>query len=250
MAEWIVFSGPSLTPADRARYPSIRFLPPVASGDLFAQVRAATERVAIIDGYFGDRRAIGHKEILWAMARGVAVLGGASLGALRAAELDVYGMLGVGEIYRGYRSGVLVDDADVAVVHGPEHVGYAPLSIALVDVRATLDALETRGLLGRAERDRLWAAARGLHFSERTWESLDAAAGRYGSQGSGGPRGLAAAHVERKRLDALAVLRRISGSAPARPRSSRFYPPQTITFRADLRRAGLDPDSGAPLSDL
>ena len=48
-----------------------------------------------------------HKEILWAMAQGIHVFGGASIGALRAAELDVFGMKGIGRIYEDFRDGVL-----------------------------------------------------------------------------------------------------------------------------------------------
>ena len=38
-------------------------------------------------------------------------------GAVRAAELDRYGMEGVGEIYASYRDGWLTADADVALLH-------------------------------------------------------------------------------------------------------------------------------------
>ena len=41
----------------------------------------------------------------------------ASLGALRAAELDRFGMEGVGEIYAHYRDGRLTSDAEVALMH-------------------------------------------------------------------------------------------------------------------------------------
>jgi hypothetical protein len=45
---------------------------------------------------FDSTPAVLHKEILWAMDRGVGVSGAASMGALRAAELHWYGMVGVG----------------------------------------------------------------------------------------------------------------------------------------------------------
>ena len=67
-----------------------------------------------------------HKEILWAMAQGIHVFGAASIGALRAAELDAFGMRGIGRIYEAFRDGVLEDDDEVAVLHGPEELGYPP----------------------------------------------------------------------------------------------------------------------------
>ena len=48
----------------------------------------------------------------------MAVDGGGSLGALRAAECAHFGMIGVGEIFTRYMSGDLVDDCAVAQLHG------------------------------------------------------------------------------------------------------------------------------------
>jgi len=59
------------------------------------------------------------------MAQGIHVFGAASIGALRAAELDVFGMRGIGDIYEAFRDGLLEDDDEVAVLHGPEELGYA-----------------------------------------------------------------------------------------------------------------------------
>ena len=43
--------------------------------------------ILIIDGVFQSEPAVRHKEILWALSLGVPVVGAASMGALRAAEL-------------------------------------------------------------------------------------------------------------------------------------------------------------------
>src|SRR6478609_8238987 len=60
------------------------------------------------------------------------------MGALRAAELDTMGMLGVGAVYRAFRAGRLTADDEVAVSHAPAELGYRPVTMALVDVRARL----------------------------------------------------------------------------------------------------------------
>ena len=93
---------------------------PVAQGDVYRAVTAVEplESIGIIDGQFDHVPAVWHKEILWAMDRGVHVYGSASMGALRAAELHAFGMEGVGEIFECYRDGTLEDDDEVAVVHG------------------------------------------------------------------------------------------------------------------------------------
>ena len=72
---------------------------PHRGGRLVAAVEVALERpvaIGLIDGYFERVPSVSHKEILWAMSQGIVVIGAASMGALRAAELAPFGMLGVG----------------------------------------------------------------------------------------------------------------------------------------------------------
>ena len=64
--------------------------------------RERVQRIAIIDGYFERMAAVWHKEILVALEKGIAVWGAASMGALRAAELAPFGMVGVGAIYQAF----------------------------------------------------------------------------------------------------------------------------------------------------
>ena len=47
-------------------------------------------------------------------------------------------MRGIGPIFEAYRDGVLEDDDEVAVVHGPQETGYRAGSDAMVNIRATL----------------------------------------------------------------------------------------------------------------
>ena len=103
------------------------------------------------------------------------MFGAASMGALRAAELDSFGMVGVGRIYEAYRSGVFEPFADelfdgddeVAIVHGPAETGYVAASEAMVDIRATLVAATASGILSPALRDALVVLAKGLPYPER-----------------------------------------------------------------------------------
>lgn len=124
----------------------------------------------LIDGQFEDRPAVRHKEILWAMAQGIVFIGAGSMGALRAAELDAFGMIGVGLIYRWYRrfgrgplSSPAPDDA-VAVHSGPPELGFLPLTDALVDLQRTFSAWSRLGAVSPSERDRLTTLARDMNF--------------------------------------------------------------------------------------
>ncbi len=78
-----VFLGPTLTLAKARRMLDVVYLPPVRQGDLYrlTELRRPS-RVALIDGYFSQVPAVWHKEILWALHRGVRVYGAASMGAL------------------------------------------------------------------------------------------------------------------------------------------------------------------------
>ncbi|AQY20653.1 hypothetical protein T261_08782 [Streptomyces lydicus] len=89
--------------------------PPVRHGDLFDASIATADTVVIIDGVYHHAPALRHKEIVWTLGRGVRVIGAASIGALRAAELIPCGMLGVGEIFHAYASGAIEGDDEVAV---------------------------------------------------------------------------------------------------------------------------------------
>ncbi|HXW99301.1 MAG TPA: TfuA-related McrA-glycine thioamidation protein [Methanomicrobiales archaeon] len=166
----VVFLGPSL---DRAAARSILeadYRPPAARGDLTRAVSGGARVIGLIDGVFFQESSVGHREILAALRAGVRVVGASSMGALRAAELHTLGMEGVGEVFRLYRDGVLVSDDEVALAFDPES-GTA-LSEPLVNIRATLDQAEAKGIIDRAAVEALLAAAKALYYPDRTWSRL------------------------------------------------------------------------------
>ncbi|MFF9451190.1 TfuA-like protein [Streptomyces althioticus] len=95
-----VFVGPSLPRSEpQLAAADVRVWPPAQHGDLFAPEISSDDTVVLIDGVYHQAPALRHKEILAAMGRGIRMVGAASIGALRAAELAPYGMHGVGRIY-------------------------------------------------------------------------------------------------------------------------------------------------------
>jgi hypothetical protein len=170
----VVFLGPSL-PLEQARriLPGAAYLPPCAMGDVLDAMRARKPQViAIIDGLFERTPAVWHKEILHALAEGVAVFGGGSMGALRAAELHAFGMRGVGRIFEDFAQGRLEDDDEVAVTHLSAHEGYRPMCEPMVNLRYGLELAQDAGLIDAVEHDALIAAMKRLHYPERSWEAL------------------------------------------------------------------------------
>ena len=214
----IVFVGPTLRPEEIAGAGDFVALPPVAQGDVYRAALRRPRAIGIIDGFFSGAASVWHKEILWAMSEGVPVFGAASMGALRAAELHEFGMRGIGRIFEAFRDGVLEDDDEVAVVHGPAEIGYPPASEAMVNIRATLALAEAKDVIGAESRRALEGFAKALFFADRNWPALLAGEARHGvadselaALGDWLPEG----RVDQKRLDALEMLAAMRATAAA-----------------------------------
>ncbi len=221
----IVFTGPSLTAVDASAVLDARYLPPVAQGDVYRAALTRPRAIGIIDGIFERVPAVWHKEILWALARGIQVYGSASMGALRAVELAAFGMIGIGAIFEAYRDGRLEDDDEVAVTHGPADAGFRQLSEAMVNIRCTLAAAETAGILSAETHAALTRIAKGLYYPERHYPTIlerGRAEGLPAAELQGFRGWLPGGRVNQKRDDALAMLRAMrqaldEPAVPARP---------------------------------
>jgi hypothetical protein len=68
-------------------------------------VRVLPSIIILADGVFSANLSVWHKEIVYALQYpGVkAIYGTASMGALRASELDFLGMVGIGRIYEWFQ---------------------------------------------------------------------------------------------------------------------------------------------------
>jgi hypothetical protein len=162
----VVFLGPSLPAAEARALAPCRVLPPARAGDLFAVLPERPLAIALVDGLFEAVPSVWHHEVLAAQAAGVQVFGGASMGALRAAELRPWGVVGVGRIFSWYR------DGEVALLHAGREHGFRPLTVPLVDVRgAALAAVAAGACSAREERALVRAAAR-IFYQARTWPEV------------------------------------------------------------------------------
>ncbi len=210
MTPLYVFTGPTLSAAEGARELDAIFLPPAAQGDVYRAALGKPAAIGIIDGYFERVPSVSHKEVLWALSQGVHVFGAASMGALRAAELSLFGMEGIGEIFAAYARGAIEADDEVAVAHAPAEDGYRPTSEALVNIRATLAAAERCGALGAGARGAIERIAQGLFYPDRCYPIVLQRAAREGvppADVEALRAFLPAGQVNQKRLDAIALLR-------------------------------------------
>jgi hypothetical protein len=162
-----VFLGPSLE-RDEARKIlcglDVEIHPPVRRGDL-PRLEEDVKVVAIIDGVFHGESSVGHREIAALLKRGVKVIGGSSMGALRAYELKDLGMEGYGIVYDMYASGLVDGDDEVALVFDPETL--EPLSEPLVNTRYLLRKAEERGILSPEEGEVLLSALKREFYPRR-----------------------------------------------------------------------------------
>lgn len=163
-----VFVGPTLTAGEIvARLPQAVIHPPIKHGDPFRIALEPGDTVAVIDGLFFQSTAVRHKELLWLLSRGIRVVGASSMGALRAAELDRFGMRGIGEIYQAPSTGRIDADDEVAVTHADAADGWATGSDALVNLRAAAARAQSAGVLTSDEAAAFVEAARSTYFADR-----------------------------------------------------------------------------------
>jgi hypothetical protein len=224
-------------------------LPPAAQGDVYRAALAGPRLIGIIDGYFERVPSVWHKEILWALTQGIHVYGSASMGALRAAELTAFGMQGVGRIFEAYRDGVLEDDDEVAVTHGPEETGFRALSEAMVNIRRTLAAAEAAGVLGSSTRMALERIAKGLFYPDRVYPLIlrRAAEERLPARDLEAlRRWLPRGRVNQKRDDAVAMLRAMRGALAAGLSQKRVTFRLARTFHWEAVRRSLSEGTGSP----
>lgn len=216
-----IFTGPSLPPKlARWHWNEPTYLPPVAQGDVYRISRRKPWGIGIIDGYFERLPAVWHKEILWALSRGIRVYGSASMGALRAAELAPFGMIGVGSIFESYANGTIEDDDEVTLVHAPRKQNYRPASEAMVNIRCTLQKAAKEGILPGTTAERLTQIAKSLFYPYRTFDRIWDEARRLQLpelELSELWEWLPVGRVDQKRVDAMAMLDRMREDSRTRP---------------------------------
>ena len=175
MPKIIVFLGPSLDMESAEKILTAEYRPPAKRGDLIAAARDGAAIIGLIDGVFHQESAVAHREILAALKGGIRVVGSSSMGALRAAEMDTLGMVGIGEIYRMYKSGELESDDEVALVFDP--ASGLSLSEPLINIRFTLLRAKESGIIDTAVHDALLVSARSLFYPKRTYRAIVSGSG-------------------------------------------------------------------------
>jgi hypothetical protein len=178
----IIFLGPSLS-VQKAReiFPLADYRPPAKKGDFLkiANGQNDTGFVGFIDGVFLQDYPPTPIEVYSLLKKNnVTVAGAASLGALRAVELEKFGMIGIGRIFELYKSGRLESDDEVAVTFSDHD--YKLQSEALIDIRYTLYWAAKDGIISRDTKNILAKIAKQIYFPSRNYDEILERAGNHG----------------------------------------------------------------------
>jgi len=166
----VVYTGTSISQNDARKILDADYRPPVRRHDIRRLLITPPEIIGIIDGVFFDSAAVAHREIIEALKSGIIVIGGGSMGALRAYELESYGMIGIGKVFEMYRKGIIEADDEVAVTFDAE--SNEALSIPLVNIRMTVEAAKDAGILNSEQAIAIIETAQKLFYPDRNYQNI------------------------------------------------------------------------------
>ncbi len=166
----VVYTGTSISHSDARKILDAEYRPPIKRHDIRTLIKSPPDIIGIIDGVFFDSAAVAHREIIDALKMGITVVGGASMGALRASELESYGMIGAGRIYEMYRDGIIESDDEVAVTFDGETL--EPLSVPLVNVRMTVEQAQVMRILTKEQASFVVDITRKIFYPERNYRNI------------------------------------------------------------------------------
>lgn len=140
---------------------------PIKRGDLGHDLNENPTIIGIIDGVFHQNSAVGHREILNVIKKGIEVYGASSMGALRASELDSLGMHGIGYVYNQYANGTIISDDDVAVMLDSETL--KPLSVPLINMNYIFTNAVNKNIITEDEKEELLKIAKKTYYPQRNY---------------------------------------------------------------------------------
>ncbi|MBC7465409.1 MAG: hypothetical protein H7256_05400 [Bdellovibrio sp.] len=167
-----IYAGLSVSEKIVKKYlPQAQFSKPIKRNDLYDDLKNGVQVIGIIDGEFLQSLSVSPTEIHDVLRCGVSVYGASSMGAMRAAELSEYGMVGCGEIFEHIQSDSYFRDDKLGQIY---FEGMGIESIPFVDFYMGAKGLVRRGVVSKAHANLLIEVYLDLHFSRRNFSSLEA----------------------------------------------------------------------------
>lgn len=167
-----VFLGPSLKIDEARKILDADYYPPISKGDIYRIMASGVETIILIDGVLHRERSVWQREICDAINAGIKVYGASGVGALRAAELQAFGMKGCGTIFEWYRDEIIDGDDEIWPTYGDASDNFCPISEPLVNIRYTLLNAVKDGFLTTEQAEELISFAKKLYYPDRTYQQL------------------------------------------------------------------------------
>ncbi|MDQ3972513.1 MAG: TfuA-like protein [Thermoproteota archaeon] len=186
----IIFVGPSLSHQKARKIFDADYRAPAKKGDLLMLSSTAfdmshnesnsTIYVGLIDGLFLQDYPPTPIEVYQLLAnKKFRVIGGASLGALRAMELERFGMIGIGKVFELFKYGATDQDDEVAVTFYPsqekestEKQEKETQSEAMVDIRYNLFIAYKKNIISERTKRLTARTAKATYFPYRYYSNI------------------------------------------------------------------------------
>ena len=166
-----VFLGPSLSIEKARKIINAEFLPPAKKGD-FIKLSLISEKkiIILIDGVFLQDYPPTPIEVFQVVNKNnFQVYGASSLGALRAVELEKFGMKGYGQVFELFKKNIINSDDEVAVTFDNS---YNLLSEAMIDIRYNLFLAFKKGIIDKETKQLITRTAKKIYFPFRSYENI------------------------------------------------------------------------------
>lgn len=173
MSRPIVYLGPTLRREEAVKILDADYRDPAKKGDFLKLSQDSDEKkyVGFIDGVFLHDYPPPPIEVYHlATRKNIELIGASSLGALRAVELEKFGMKGIGKIFQLFKNGVINADDEVAVtfVRGSNILQ----SEAMIDIRFNLFLAYKKGIITNETKKGFAKIAKSVYFPFRNYEDL------------------------------------------------------------------------------
>jgi len=210
----IIYLGPSL-PVDEAKKilssdtkREVTYAPPIKRGDIPKATSVGYNILGIVDGIFFRESAVSPREMMEVLKSNLKIYGSSSMGALRASELDRYGMIGIGQIYKWYKDGTLNSDDEVALSFDSEE--FIPISEPLINIRETIKKALQENIITKKESEIIFESAKSLYFPDRRWNKIiEISENKIGKDLSKFSKFIQNNRVDLKKQDAILLLQKI-----------------------------------------
>ena len=169
----IVYLGPTLNREEASKILDADYRDPAKKGDFLRLSLTSDEKkyVGFIDGVFLHDYPPSPIEVYHlATRKNIELIGASSLGALRAVELEKFGMKGIGKIFQLFKNGILNADDEVAVTFVRDK--NILQSEALIDIRFNLFLAYKKGIITKQTKKRSVKIAKRIYFPFRNYDDI------------------------------------------------------------------------------